>query len=250
MQQSRREFSTRLLGSLMACGLIESLYSAHLFGDEVKPIIGPWLAELSDMTSQLRGRKLKDTEFQAKMEDLYRRVDLPELIKSIRLDQLAAKTNLPDNGAASLGMDFSKVEGAPAKLGFGKQIFGLKNERSVVPHGHNNMCTGFIVLRGEFQGKHYDKLESHKDHYIIKPTIDRSFKPGELSTISDHKDNVHWFKCTSETGFIFNVHVDGYDPMIEGASSRLYLDPEGEKLSGGLIKAMKMTSSACHKKYG
>jgi hypothetical protein len=250
MLHSRREFNGRLLGSLMACGLIESLYSAHLFGDEVKPIIGPWLAELADMTSQLRDRKLKDTEFQTKMEDLYRRVNLPELIKSIRLDQLTAKTNLPDNGAASLGIDFAKIEGAPAKLGFGKQIFGMKKDRSVVPHGHNNMCTGFIVLRGEFEGKHYDKLETNKDHYIIKSTIDRSFKPGELSTISDHKDNVHWFKCTSDTGFIFNVHVTGYDAKIEEPSSRLYLDPEGEKLAGGLIKAKKMTSSECHKKYG
>lgn len=250
MFQSRREFNSRLLGSLMACGFIEAVYAARLFGDEVKPIVGPWLTELADATRQLRDHKLKDTEFQAKMEELYRRVDLPELIKHIRLDQLAASTRLPDNGAANLGIDFSKIEGAPAKPGFGKQIFGMKKGRSIVPHGHANMCTGFIVLRGDFHGRHYDKLESHKDHYIIKPTIDRAFKPGELSTISDHKDNVHWFKCGSDTGFIFNVHVVGYDPEIKEPSGRLYLDAEGEKLSGGLIKAKKMSSSECHKKYG
>ena len=237
MLESRRDFNARLLGSLVACGLIESLYAARLVGEEVRPIVGPWLAELSAMTRELRDRKLKDTEFQAKMEDLYRRVDLPELIKSVRLDQLAASTKLPDNGAASLAIDFTKIEGALAKPGFGRQIFGVKKGRSIVPHGHNNMCTGFIVLRGEFRGRHYDKLETHKDHYVIKPTIDRSFKPGELSTISDHKDNIHWFEATSDAGFIFNVHVDGYDPMIEGASSRLYLDPDGEKLAGGLIRA-------------
>lgn len=250
MLQSRREFNSRLLGSVMACGFIEAVYAARLFGDEVKPIVGPWLTELADATRQLRDHKLKDVEFQAKMEELYRRVDLPELIKHIRLDQLAASTRLPDNGAANLGIDFSKIEGAPAKPGFGKQIFGMKKGRSIVPHGHANMCTGFIVLRGDFHGRHYDKLESHKDHYIIKPTIDRTFKPGELSTISDHKDNVHWFKCGSDTGFIFNVHVVGYDPEIKEPSGRLYLDAEGEKLSGGLIKAKKMTSSECHKKYG
>jgi hypothetical protein len=149
-----------------------------------------------------------------------------------------------------VGIDFSKIEGAPAKPGFGKQIFGMKQGRSIVPHGHANMCTGFIVLRGDFHGRHYDKLETHKDHYIIKPTIDRTFKPGELSTISDHKDNVHWFQCGSPTGFIFNVHVVGYDPEIKEPSGRLYLDAEGEKLSGGLIKAKKMSSSECHKKYG
>ena len=250
MPHSRREFNAKLLGSFIACGLIESLYAARLFGDNVKPIVGAWLTDLANLTRELRDRKLKDVEFQAKMEELYRRVDLPELVKNVRIEQLAASNKLPDNGAASFAIDFTKIEGAPAKAGFGKQVFGVKKGRSIVPHGHNNMVTGFIVLAGEFHGKHYDRLEMHKDHYIIKPTIDHSFKPGELSTISDHKDNVHWFKATSDVGFIFNVHVDGYDPTIEGASSRLYLDPEGEKLAGGLIKAPKMSSAECHKKFG
>ena len=101
-----------------------------------------------------------------------------------------------------------------------------------------------------FSGKHYDRVEDHEKHYLIKPTIDRAFKAGEFSTISDHKDNVHWFKATSETAYLFNVHVIGYDPKMGGSSGRLYLDPEGEKLKSGLIVAKKMTSSECHKKYG
>ena len=112
------------------------------------------------------------------------------------------------------------------------------------------MCTGFIVLEGAFRGRHYDKLETAEDHYIIKPTIDNEFPVGGVSTISDHKDNVHWFRCTSETGFIFNAHFTGYDSDIAIPTGRLYLDPEGEKLAGGLIKAPKMTSSECHAKYG
>jgi hypothetical protein len=70
----------------------------------------------------------------------------------------------------------------------------MKKGRSVVPHGHDNMRTGFVILRGNFTGKHYDRVADHADHYLIKPTIDRLFKPSEFSTISDHKDNVHWFK--------------------------------------------------------
>src|SRR5205823_11831984 len=109
MSQSRREFNAKLLGSFVACGLIESLYAARLFGDSVKPIVGAWLSELAAATRELRDRKLKDTEFQAKMEELYRRVDLPELVKHVRIEQLAASTKLPDIGAASFGIDFSKI---------------------------------------------------------------------------------------------------------------------------------------------
>ena len=41
-----------------------------------------------------------------------------------------------------------------------------------------------------------------------------------------------------------------YDPAIKLSTGRLYLDPDGEKVKGGLIVAKKMTSRECHKKYG
>ncbi|MDB5308619.1 MAG: hypothetical protein JWO38_2821 [Gemmataceae bacterium] len=246
---TRREFNARMLGSLVAFGLVETLWSRDLFADQVKPTIHKWLRELVEMTQDLRGRKLTDLEFQTKMEDLYKRVDLTALCALIKLDEVEKK-KLPDSGAANVGIDLGKVEGLPANLGFGKQIFGCGKGRSVVPHGHANMCTGFIVLKGKWHGRHYDRVETLKDHYVIKSTIDREFGPGDLSTISDHKDNVHWFKAVSEAAYIFNVHVIGYDAGIKETSGRLYLDPEGEKLAGGLVKAPKMSSADCHKKYG
>jgi hypothetical protein len=246
---SRREFNAQLLGSVITFGLIETLWSRNLFADDVKPTIQKWLKELTEITADLRGQKLTDVQFQSKMEDLYKRVDLKELCSVIKLDE-AEKKPLPNEGAASLGFDLTKVDGLPGNLGFGKQIFGCKKGHSIVPHGHTNMCTGFIVLKGQWQGKHYDKLETQKDHFIIKPTIDKEFGPGGLSTISDHKDNIHWFKALSDVAYIFNVHVTDYSKEIGGGSGRLYLDPDGEKLSGGLIKAPKMSSGECHKKYG
>jgi hypothetical protein len=247
LDTTRRSF----LGSLAAYGLIETLFRHDAFADAVKPIIHQWMRDLNDLTVSLKtDRKLKDVEFQAKLEQLYKRVDLPELLKLLDMEKVAKTTKLPDNGARSLGIDLSKVEGLPKQLIFGKQIFCMKKGRSVVPHGHSNMCTGFIILGGEFEGKHYDRVEDHADHYLIRPTLNRVFKPGEFSTVSDHKDNVHWFKAISDSGFIFNIHVMGYDPTIKNSTGRLYLDPEGEKTKGGLIVAKKMSSSECHRKYG
>ena len=243
---SRREFA----GTALAFDLLEMLWSRDLFAADVKPIIGDWFRDLNALGKDLHGQKLKDTEFQAKMEDLYKKVDLAELIKFVDLDKIEEKVKLPANGAFSAAFDLSKVEGLGANPTFGKQIFGMKKGRAVVPHGHENMCTGFIVLKGTFRGRHYDRLETTADHFIIKPTIDREFKPGELSTISDHKDNIHWFTCTADSGYIFNAHFIGYDPTIRATGGRLYLDPDGEKLAGGKIKAPKMNSGECHKKYG
>jgi hypothetical protein len=248
--ETRREFNAKLLGSLMTFGLLETLFTRDLLGDPIKPVIRDWVRELNELGQDLKNQKLKDVDFQTKLESLYRRVDLPELLRFVELDRLSQTVKYPEKGAASLGIDVTKVEGLPQRLVFGKQIFAMRKGRSVVPHGHDNMCTGFIVLQGDFTGKHYDRVEDHAGHYLIKPTIDRSFKPGECSTISDHKDNVHWFTAQSETGFIFNIHVMGYNPDNPKNSSRVYVDPDGEKVAGGLIKARKISSAECHKKYG
>jgi hypothetical protein len=248
--ESRRSFNGQLLGSLLTFGLVETLFSRDLFAEDAKPMIGRWVLSLAELCQSVKDGKVKDTDWQTKIEELYKHCDLPELVKLIDLDKLAKDVKFPDNGAASLGVDLSKVEGMPKRYVFGKQIFALKKGRAVVPHGHDNMCTAFIVLRGSFVGKHYDRVEDKKDHYLIKPTIDRTFKSGESSTISDHKDNVHWFTADSETGFIFNIHVMGYNPDNKNPANRVYVDPEGEKTGDGLIVAKKMTSAECHKKYG
>jgi hypothetical protein len=246
---TRRTFNRDLLGSLLAYGLIDALFHDHLFAEAVRPVLRQWMTDLHELCKDVKGQKIKDVEFQAKIEELYKKVDLKELVAFVDLDRLARDTTFPEKGAASLGLDLGKVEGLPKRLVFGKQVFALRKGRSVVPHGHNNMCTGFLILGGEFVGKHYDRVEDNKDHYLIRPTLDRRFKPGECSTVSDHKDNVHWFKAESDTAFIFNIHVLGYNPENAKPAGRVYVDPEGEKTAGGLIVARKLTAE-CHKKYG
>ena len=93
------------------------------------------------------------------------------------------------------------------------------------------------------------RIEIAVNDKFVKPTIDGTFKRGQYSTISDHKDNVHWFKCKSDRGFIFNIHVLNIDPKIK-KGGRVYIDPDGEKLSGERIKAPKMKATEAHNKYG
>ncbi len=247
---TRRDFHGSLLASLTAYGLVELLWTRDLFADAVKPVIHKWFNDLHALCKDVKSQQIKDIDFQSKLEELYKKVDLAEMVALLDLDKVAAATKLPDNGAANLGVDLSKVEGLPKGLVFGRQIFAMKKGRAVVPHGHDNMCTGFLVLRGNFIGRHYDRVEDNKDHYLIRPTIDRTFKPGECSTISDHKDNVHWFTADSEAGFLFNIHVMGYNPETKNLAKRVNVDPVVERTAGGLIGAKKLSSAECHKKYG
>ena len=53
----------------------------------------------------------------------------------------------------------------------------------------------------------------------------------------------------SETAYIFNIHVLNVDPGIK-RSGRVYVDPAGEKISGGRIKADKMKAADAFRRYG
>jgi hypothetical protein len=247
---SRRAFGRRALETLTAVSLLECLVSRRLFGQDVAPVLGEWLKQLDALGRDLKDEKLKDVAFQAALEDLYRKVDLPALLTSLDFDKLARSAEFPDKGAESLAPNLASIAGVPRDLIFGRQIFAMKKGRSVIPHGHDNMATGFLVLRGTFHGRHWDRVEDLDDHYLIRPTIDRTFDPGGFSTVSDHKDNVHWFTAETETAFLFNIHVMGYNPESDRVPTRVYVDPLGERVAGGLIRARKIGHSEANKRFG
>ena len=248
--ETRREFTRKALQSLTALALFEGLAAHRLFGKDVQPIIDAWFRDIQAIAHDVADHKVKDVDFQTSLESLYRRVDLPALLKTLDFDRLAAGVTYPALGARSLSVDISNVSGLPTNLVFGRQIFAMGKGRSIIPHGHDNMATGFLVLSGTLRGRHYDRVEDHKDHYLIRPTIDRAFAPGEFSTISDHKDNVHWFQAESDHAFVFNIHVNNTDPENPKKPGRVYVDPMGEKVAGGLIKSPKISYGKANQLYG
>jgi hypothetical protein len=248
--ETRREFTRHALQSLTALALIEGLAAHRLFGRDVQPIVDDWFKELNAISKDVAEHKVKDVAFQKSLETLYSRADLPALLKTLDFERMAAGVNYPAVGAKSLPVDFKNVSGLPTNLVFGRQIFAMAKGRSVIPHGHDNMATGFLVLNGSLRGRHYDRVEDHKDHYLIRPTIDRTFVVGESSTVSDHKDNVHWFTAESDHAFIFNIHVNNTDPGNPKSPGRVYIDPLGEKVAGGLTKAPKITYGKANQLYG
>ena len=247
---SRREFARNSLQSLTALALFEGLFANRLFGADVAPLIDSWFTELDTITHDVHDHKVKDLEFQKALEGLYARVDLPALLMTLDFERMAQGVSFPAKGAKSIAPDFTRVGGLSSNLVFGRQIFAMTKGRSVIPHGHDNMSTGFLILKGDFQGRHFDRVEDHQDHYLIRPTIDRKFVPGDASSISDHKDNVHWFTATGDVGFIFNIHVNDTDPTNPKSPGRVYVDPMGEKVAGGLIKAPKITYGKANQLYG
>ena len=246
---NRRHFCQHTLGSLLTYSLLEPIFRCDALASEIRPVAAKWLADVNQMSVDLRGKKLEPIQWQQQVEQLFSQVDVQEFLTFVDFAKLTKNLQFKDRGERSFRAACPEVEGLPTQLVYGHQMFALRKGQSVVPHGHNNMATSFLVLRGEFEGKHYDRLEDTREHMIIKPTIDRKFVVGEYSTVSDHKDNVHWFKAASSEGYIFNIHVLNVDPKIT-RSGRVYIDPEGEKLSGGRIKAKRLQAAEAYRRFG
>jgi hypothetical protein len=247
---NRREFTKETLGTLLTFSLLETLFQCDAFAEEIKPLTTRWLNDLNDLGTDLHGAKITQDAWQKKVEELLGQADVPQLLELVDFNKLTQNLQFVDNGVRSLRFDFRQIEGVPDKFAYGKQIFAFKKGRSVVPHGHNNMATAFLILNGSFHGRHYDRLEDESEHIIIKPTIDRRFGVAEYSTVTDFKDNVHWFKAESDTGFILNIHALNVNPGSEKRTGRVYLDPDGEKLKDGLVRARRINHEEAHKLYG
>jgi hypothetical protein len=249
MSLSRRQFGQQTLGALLTYSLLETLYSRDAFGDDMKRLAAKWIKDLNDLGQDVKGKKLPQVEWQKKVDELLGQVDLADTLKFLDFEKLTANLKFKDQGELSLKAKLPQVEGLPTNLVFGHQVFALNKDRSVVPHGHNNMATAFLILKGSFRGRHYDRLEDDGQFMIIRPTVDRTFATGEHSTVSDFKDNVHWFTATSEQAFIFNIHIMNVDPDIKN-TGRVYIDPAGEKLSDNRIRAKHVSAGEVYKLYG
>ena len=74
--EARRTFNSRMLGSLLTYGLVETLFARDLFADAVKPVIHQWMVDLHTLARDVKDHKIKDTDWQTKVEELYKKVDL------------------------------------------------------------------------------------------------------------------------------------------------------------------------------
>ena len=247
----RRTFVTQMLGGALTFSLVRALCGSQALGAAVRPPVIEWLAEVEEMSGGLKGRRLKPSEWQAKVEELFlRRVELKDLLRSINYDELIKSPLFPEDHESSLELEFPRVEGLPTELTYLPSFVALKRGRAVVPHGHHNMVSMHMVLEGEVRARHYENRGGDGGHMIIEPTLDKTFARGDLSTVSDERNNIHWFKAASERVFMFNVAVFGLDGTKK-FSGRDYVDPlGGEKLGDGRLRARRIEYKEALKLYG
>jgi hypothetical protein len=247
---SRRDFTKQMFGSLLTFSLVSTLSKAEVITGNIRPIVNKWVTEMELVTKGLRESKVRQIEWQQQIEAILKRVDLADLLKAIDYDRLAKVAVFPDDHESAENVDFSGIEGLPKELSFNPYFYAMKKGVAIVPHGHQNMTSMHMVLKGNAHGWQYDRISDEPQHLIIKPTRDELLRPGGVSTVSDEKDNIHWFKAMTEPVFMFNIGVFGVKPE-KSFTGRDYIDPaNGETIKGGLIRAKRIEVKEAYKLYG
>ena len=245
---SRRDFSRKMLASIFTVALVRSVGAAQAFEGSVKSSARQWIDELNSASVDLRHRTITPLDWQRRVEDCLGHVDLKDLLAAIDYPRLVENAQFEEDHETQTKLDVLGGESTDP-LAFGAFFFALKKDVSVVPHGHHNLVTMHMVLQGKAHGRHFDRVHDEPGHITIKPTSDVVIGPGVVTTISDQRDNVHWFTALDGPVFMFNMQLGGISPGVP-SSGRDYLDPAGEKLSGGLIRARRLSQSEAYKLYG
>lgn len=247
---SRRDLVRGVLASFFSMTLVTSLVNAQSLKGSVKPIAHKWLFEMERLCKDLRMGKIGVTAWQDQIESMLARVDRSDLLNAIDYDRLARSTTLYADHETAEDVSFAKVRGLPGELSFAPYFYGMKKGAAVVPHGHRNMATMHMMLKGEARGLHFDRVEDEPKHLIIRPTRDKIIAAGDVSTISGKRDNIHWFKALSEPVFMFNIGVYGLDPDAV-TTGRDYVDPDhGERLPDGSLRVRRIDAKTAYRTYG
>jgi hypothetical protein len=247
---SRREFAGRVAELFATYAVLGYAFRRDLFAGPRRAEAHRWLVEVQEASAGLTGRRLSPAEWQAAVERLFGGVPLPELVELVDLDRVSRDIDRPADRAAARAVALPEVDGLPAPAAFGTKVFAMRKGVAIVPHGHRNMVSMHVVLQGAFQLRHFDRVHDEPRHLVLEPTIDRVARPGDLSSISSDKDNVHWFRAL-EDAMTLDVVVDNLDPALGFRYEMDFVDPaHGERVGGGRIRAPRLSFEQALVLYG
>lgn len=241
----RREFLVRT-GSLAA--LLSAGLTSRAFGQSAGTYLEDLARNLDRPTSALRGGVLTDADWRVALDEILGEIELADLLAALDFEVLAERTGYAERGVATAPVIMLDEQGR--RLSFYPKMFAVGEGRAIVPHGHENMVSAHLTLSGRFRLRQYDRLDVEEDAMLIRPNVDMQIGPGDLSSISETTDNVHWF-IAEQAAHTLDVVVLGLDPEASPSFDIYNLDIRGaETLENGVLRAPRISVPDALRLYG
>lgn len=206
---------------------------------------------VDEISQKLKDGTLTASQWQDRLAELARGLDPDALRAAIDFRSTARGLTLPDLGVATTSVRIDGLRPAPDRLRVIRKLFGVRRGRAIIPHGHANMVSSHFVLSGELHLRQYDRIELADQHMVVRPTVDRLAVPGDLSSVSDERDNVHWFVARSDTAWALDLLVVDLDETANAPYQIYNLDPDHATEAGnGLLRMPILPVDQALERYG
>jgi hypothetical protein len=242
--------SRRMLLQLGPAALLWFLHARRALAEPGRSAALEGLVAMGELALALRRGELEPVAWQDEMARQVATIDVAEVISAIDLDRLSAGLEpLPEDRPRVKPVELDALASLLRDAGARLKLFALARSSAIVPHGHHGLVSMHWVLRGTLHGRSFDRLERTPTHVVMRPTIDRVLRPGAATSVSEHRDNIHWFVAVDGPAFALDVLVPGLGPT--GPRGRFYVDVRAAEPAGDdRLRAPIVSGREAHRRYG
>ncbi len=251
MSFTRREFTGLAVFTALAW-----ITRSDAWTREIPRALQRWILRLGEIGHAVQTDAMAPGRWQEAMQELYAGLSPEELVTFIDMDRLIAGLSYPkEKLGAVVNVPWPQVDGFPATLQFGHKLFVYRQGAVTPPHVHNHLVSAHWVLRGEIRARTYDRVQDLETSVVLRPTRDEVARPGALITMSDERDNGHWFEGVGPQSISFDIPIGDITPRKQyrhpaEAFNQIYVDPTVAPQVNGTIDAPIIPFRDSVRKFG
>ncbi|HWE45277.1 MAG TPA: hypothetical protein VG407_04540 [Caulobacteraceae bacterium] len=244
-----------VLATAAATLLIGTLGSSEAWAGGKPSDLDAWARSLAGLNDEVHAGRISVAQWQAKVARLNTSVPLNELTRYLDVDQVTRRFRYPSRLADHADPVLpARVLGGQGMPGWFIRVFGMRQGGAVIPHVHNGMVSAHLVLSGGFHARTHDRVKDLANAVVLKPSIDRALRPGEVITMSDVRDNAHWLEALHDRSMTFDVGVVDTRPswpygLKANDYHMIFVDAGAKPEGDGTVIAKTMSFDQCAAKY-
>ncbi|MDP3275705.1 MAG: hypothetical protein Q8Q09_10955 [Deltaproteobacteria bacterium] len=204
------------------------------------------LTDALRLGQRLRRAEITQTDWQEQIGPIMERVTVDELSAAITLEALRRRAPHVTRGTSVVVVP--QLNTLPHDDGAAIRVFFFRAGRTDPPHCHFNSVTAHRVLSGRFRVTHWDRLSEEPGRFILRQTRVRTIGPGDLTSISEQRENAHWHEALTD-GVLLDIEQGRLNPAIP-PRSRQMVDTTARARPDGTIVARALTSREAHRRFG
>ncbi|MCT4582866.1 MAG: hypothetical protein N4A35_15750 [Flavobacteriales bacterium] len=206
---------------------------------------------IRSLSKQYLNQQINDYEWREKTNLEYlnylNKNEIMNFIDYIDFNQLKKEIDFKGLGRGRVLMD-SPINFENENYRLKTQIIGIQKGYAIPPHVHNNMSSISLVLSGELQVSHYNRLSSHQDYLLVEKDSEVYQTPGNWSMVSPIKNNLHWFKALKNDAYLLNINVEGLGNKKAEPGIRVAIEQPDQRAN--IYRAKIITNDEAQKRYG